>query len=246
MNERGTHLYVLEHDIYARQAIVSYLSWDRRTRVVGHSASIEELAADLEELSVMRLDALLLDESLGEQPDSMLPCLAALRELLPETRVIVLAQRSDASRALLAKQAGAAAYLWREEVGMSIASAVAAAMHVDFLVTPAIQAALRDMGCLDSSGQACLPAPRSFPRLTQRIQQALWLCVIEGLPADLAAEEMGVSTSTVRSYIKEGYRILEASDATPLPLELSPAERAFLRLTALELSPAERSYSVVS
>jgi hypothetical protein len=38
----------------------------------------------------------------------------------------------------------------------------------------------------------------------------------------------------VRSYIKEGYRILEAEDDTVYPPEVSPAERAFLRYSALD------------
>ncbi|HPV07342.1 MAG TPA: hypothetical protein PLD57_09725, partial [Aggregatilineales bacterium] len=45
---------------------------------------------------------------------------------------------------------------------------------------------------------------------------------------------MGVSVSTVRSYIKEGYRILEAEDDTIYPMDASPAERAFLRYTMLD------------
>ena len=52
---------------------------------------------------------------------------------------------------------------------------------------------------------------------------------------------MGVSTSTVRSYIKEGYRIMEAHDDTKYPDTMSPAERAFLRYTALE-NPVEAVY----
>jgi DNA-binding NarL/FixJ family response regulator len=86
----------------------------------------------------------------------------------------------------------------------------------------------------DACGISTLPGRRHYERLTPRIEQALWLCVVEGLPAELAAEEMGVSVSTVRSYIKEGYRILESEDDTPFPISVSPAERAFLRFTALE------------
>jgi DNA-binding transcriptional MerR regulator len=54
------------------------------------------------------------------------------------------------------------------------------------------------------------------------------------MPAEIAADEMGVSTSTIRSYIKEGYRILEAEGDEGYPIYMSPAERAFLRLSALD------------
>jgi hypothetical protein len=42
---------------------------------------------------------------------------------------------------------------------------------------------------------------------------------------------MGISLHTVRSYIKEGYRILEAYDETEYPVDMSPQERAFMRIT---------------
>jgi hypothetical protein len=53
------------------------------------------------------------------------------------------------------------------------------------------------------------------------------------MSAELAADEMGISPHTVRSYIKEGYRILEAYDDTIYPPDMSPQERAFMRFTAL-------------
>jgi DNA-directed RNA polymerase specialized sigma24 family protein len=132
---------------------------------------------------------------------------------------------------LAARQAGAAAFLSRETVGFGVAGAVEFVLTHDFTVTEDIAHALENHLTGDLS---VLPGRRQYNRLTPRIEQALWLCVIEGLPAELAAEEMGVSISTVRSYIKEGYRILESEDDTAYPISASPAERAFRRFTALE------------
>jgi hypothetical protein len=53
------------------------------------------------------------------------------------------------------------------------------------------------------------------------------------MPAHLAADEMGISLHTIRGYIKEGYRILEAYDDREYPLDMTPQERAFMRFTAL-------------
>ena len=50
--------------------------------------------------------------------------------------------------------------------------------------------------------------------------------------AHVAADEMGISLHTIRSYIKEGYRILEAYDETEYPVDMSPQERAFLESRA--------------
>ena len=78
-----------------------------------------------------------------------------------------------------------------------------------------------------------LPEQRDYPEMTDRIRQAIRLCVIEGMPAHLAADEMGISLHTIRGYIKEGYRILEANDHYEYPTDMTPQERAFMRFTAL-------------
>jgi DNA-directed RNA polymerase specialized sigma24 family protein len=78
-----------------------------------------------------------------------------------------------------------------------------------------------------------LPEQRDYPEMTDRIRQAIRLCVIEGMPAHLAADEMGISLHTIRGYIKEGYRILEAYDHYEYPTDMTPQERAFMRFTAL-------------
>jgi DNA-binding NarL/FixJ family response regulator len=157
---------------------------------------------------------------------------------LPEVDVICLSHGANVEMVLAASQAGARGYLDREEVGIGLASAVRFIMWHRFVVTESVAEVLRKHEETLEFTYTPLPERRSYPRLTTRIEQALWLCVVEGLPAERAAEEMGVSTSTVRSYIKEGYRILEAEDETVYPAQISPAERAFLRYSALDIEDA--------
>ncbi len=231
MLEQEVRLYVLETDIYARQAIVSYLSWDRRTRVIGHASSEQEMLDNLEQMPNIRLSAIILDEQLAPEVTELHRLIRGLLELQPGLQVICMAHWLHYERAMTARSAGASAYLVRESVGIGIASAVTYALQHDFVVTPGVGSLLAE---IVDDGIVVLPGRRQHPRLTQRIEQALWLCVVEGLPAELAAMEMGVSISTVRSYVKEAYRILESSDATRYPLDISPVERAFLRYSALE------------
>jgi DNA-binding NarL/FixJ family response regulator len=128
----------------------------------------------------------------------------------------------------------ASGYLLKQEVRHQIAWAIVYALDHDFIVTPGIaqlSATNFDTRLFHAS---LLPHQREFPELTERIRQAVELCVIKGMPAHLAADEMGISLHTIRSYIKEGYRILEAYDETPYPTDMSPQERAFMRLTGFE------------
>jgi DNA-binding NarL/FixJ family response regulator len=228
----GIRVYVVERDIYARQAIASYLSWDRRTKVIGTAGSVHEMITTLAaEPEDQRLNTVILDAGLATSPADLGGLIRTIRHHIEAATVVCLASKPDAVLALTAWQAGARCFLTRDQVGPGIAGAVRFALLRPFVATEDVANLLvdRDHG----KGVTILPSRRHYPRLTPRVEQALWLCVLEGLPAELAAEEMGVSTSTVRSYIKEGYRILEADDETSYPSIVSPAERAFLRFTAL-------------
>lgn len=239
MSGQRIRIVVIERDIYARQAITSYLSWDRRTRVVAAFSAPHELRAALKaDPGMGRLDAVMLDTNLASNPETLAGLIKSVIAHLPEADVICLSHGANAVMALTAAQAGARGYLDREEVGIGLASAVRFIMWHQFVVTENVAEALGKHEQPLEFVYTPLPERRSYPRLTARIEQALWLCVVEGLPAERAAEEMGVSTSTVRSYIKEGYRILEAEDETVYPAQISPAERAFLRYSALEMEDA--------
>ncbi|MGF1507728.1 MAG: hypothetical protein ACFB51_21770 [Anaerolineae bacterium] len=233
LTTRGYLIYLIERDVYARQALIGFLSWDRRTRVTGTARSVLEMITNLTgDLAHQRLDVVMLDTSLASSEADLIAQIEDVQAMLPQVDVICLGHDpvQEASWITAARDAGARAYLIRERVGAGIANAVRYALECDFVVT-------NDLGDLEAVD--VLPGRRRYPRLTRRIEQALQLCVVEGLPAELAAEEMGVSTSTVRSYVKEGYRILEAHDDTIYPDNMSPVERAFLRYTALDLPTSE-------
>jgi len=227
-------VFVLERDIFARHCIASCLSWDRRTRVAGQASAVHEMLALIERAGKPpRIDVILLDAGNDSAPSDLEDAIKTLLHHLPDARIICLANVPDPVMAHTAAQAGAAAYFVREQVGLAVASAICVAMHNAFTMTHELTAY-----ALDRSTWPCevhiLPERRHHPELPQRVEQALELCVLDGLPADVAADEMGVSTNTVRSYVKEGYRILEAEDGRHYPWTMSPMERAFLRINALE------------
>src|SRR5690606_4888419 len=124
------------------------------------------------------------------------------------------------------------AFLLKGEVGMQIAWAVVYAKAHDFLITPSIAKIAHSSHDKRLYEAVILPDQREYPEMTDRIRQAIRLCVIEGMPAHLAADEMGISLHTIRGYIKEGYRIMEAYDEQEYPVDMTPQEKAFMRFTA--------------
>lgn len=226
---------ILDTDYYARQAINSYLAWDRRTRVVHLADTMESVIDYVERMPQIEWpDVVLLDADAARSPDELAQLIKRLEDTIPNVMTLVLARELDLDTVRAVAQVNADGYLLRDEVRIHIAWAIVWAQDHDFVVTASVKEALQDEFESRLFRSATVPERRQYPELTQRIRQALQLCVVEGMSAELAADEMGLSPHTVRSYIKEGYRILETYDDTVYPPDMSPQERAFMRFTALE------------
>lgn len=225
---------ILDTDYYARQALNSYLAWDRRTRVVHLAETLDSVIEYVRSAPETEWpDVVLLDAGAAPTPGDLVELVRHIEETIPDVMTLVLDRRLnvDTARALAAVDADG--YLLRSEVRIHIAWAICWAQDHDFIVTAGVKAALKDEFEGRLFRAAVLPERREYPELTDRIRQALQLCVVEGMSAELAADEMGISPHTVRSYIKEGYRILEMYDRETYPAGMSPQERAFMRFTAL-------------
>jgi DNA-binding NarL/FixJ family response regulator len=210
------------------------MAWDRRTRVVATVHNMEEAAQHITHISSAELpDVVLLEGEAFATSAELRSAIEQLHHAIPEVAVLCLGHEADAQRAGAAYDAGARGYLLRNEVAVYLVGAILFALDHKFIVTPAIREAAAHPYDMRIFNATVLPSKRKYPGMTSRVRQALWLCVIEGLPAQLAADEMGVSPHTIRSYIKEGYRILEAYDDTDYPEGMGPLEKAFMRFTAL-------------
>jgi len=225
---------VLDTDFYSLQAVNSYLAWDRRTRVTYLAESSTLMWDYINRTPSAELpDIVILDVAHIDTPEAIYTEVARLREQIPQVMVVCLTQFVAPDKVNAAANAGAGAYLLKQEARLKIAWALVFALDHDFVVTPGVARACRDLFNTRVFHASVLPEQREYPELTDRIRQAIKLCVVEGMPAHLAADEMGISLHTIRGYIKEGYRILEAYDETEYPVDMTPQERAFMRFTAL-------------
>jgi NarL family two-component system response regulator LiaR len=134
----------------------------------------------------------------------------ALRETLPETRVIVLTSFSEDDRLLPAIQAGAAGYLLKDAQPAELARAVRAAHAGEALLDPAVAARLVDAIAEDSRGEPS-------ERLTPREREVLGL-IAQGRPNKLIARELEISEKTVKAHVGRVLEKLGVSDRTQAAL----------------------------
>ncbi|HEX3049275.1 MAG TPA: sigma factor-like helix-turn-helix DNA-binding protein [Aggregatilineaceae bacterium] len=234
ISKTNLKVLILDTDYYARQAINSYLAWDRRTRVVHLADSMDAVRQYVKNAPSREWpNVVLLDTLAADSPQALAELVQHLETTIPNVMTLVLDRRLNLETVKACAQVNVNGYLLRDEVRIRLAWAIVWAQAYDFVVTRSVKEALKDVfeGRLFRS--VVLPEQRVYPELTDRVREALQLCVVEGMSAELAADEMGLSPHTVRSYIKEGYRILEAYDDAVYPSDMSPQERAFMRFTAL-------------
>lgn len=197
-------------------------------------SSHQALWAYLRRQSAIELpDVVLLGVAEKVKAENLRRRIIRIKALSDGIHVICVCLHADESLVAAASAVGVDAYLLKSEVVQQIAWAVVHATNHDLVLSPQIMQACRHLPDIRIRNATVLPQRRLYPELSDRIRQALELCVVEGMPAHLAADEMGVSLHTIRSYVKEGYRILEEQDESVFPIDLTPRERAFMRYTAL-------------
>lgn len=224
---------VMDTDFYALHAINSFLAWDRRTRVTNLSETLQEMWEYIDKTPLAELpDIILLESDHMGGPSMLMETIQTLQHEIDGVRVICMAQIADPELVEAAAEAGAVGFLLKQETRFQIAWATVYSIGRDFIVSAGIARACSSRFHHRIFHATVLPEMKKFPELTTRIRQALKLCVLDGMPAHLAADEMGISLHTIRGYIKEGYRILEAYDDTEYPVHMTPQERAFMRITA--------------
>jgi len=224
---------LLDSDYYALQAIDGYLAWDRRTRVTWMGESADDMWRYLGKMPLAELpDVVMIDADHLGGATALKGQIERLRARISRLIVIGMARTADPALIGAAFDGGARGYLLKGEVRLQIAWAIVYALDKRFIVTPQVAEVGERIFRTRMIHPDVLPPQRDYPQMTGRVRQAIELCVVKGMPAHLAADEMGISLHTIRSYVKEGYRVLEAYDETEYPKDMSPQERAFMRLTS--------------
>lgn len=235
LGKTNLKVLILDTDFYSRQALNSYLAWDRRTRVVHLADTLDSVRQYVQAVDQSEWpNVVILDALAAKSPQALAELILHIEDTIPNVMTLVLDREVDLETIRAVEAARVNGYLLRNELRIRIASAICWAQDHDFVVTQSVKDALQDEFEGRLFRAMVVPDRREYPELTDRVRQALNLCVVEGMSAELAADEMGISTYTVRDYIKQGYRILETYDDSLYPPDLSPQEKAYMRITALQ------------
>ncbi len=235
------NVVVIDSDFYACNAINAYLAWDRRTRVVGKFAQLDEFHAALRSGSFKaQPNIVIIDASDSATAGHLREAIDQLQAAIAELRIVCLAPFADAEYLYAAVDSGANAYLLKADARIHIAWAlchVALLAEGGFLISAGVADEAAKLRHERLQKARFLAQPRPYRNMTPRIRQAIELYAVEGMPQKLVAHEMDIEVETVRDYIRQAYDILDAlhADDTAYPLDMHRQEIAFMRITALAI-----------
>jgi DNA-binding NarL/FixJ family response regulator len=237
---------IFDTDYYALQAMNSYLAWDRRTRVIHLAEKLADVWRFLETAHETELpDAVIFDIDHHTQAETLSAHLHRLAHVLHNAashrhlrrQILCTLSELDGLQVATAQailNSEATGLVLKGDIRLQIAWGLVFALDHDFVLTRSLVPFCQNLGHPRLARARVLPRQREYPDMSERVREAIKHTVIEGMPAHLAAHEMRLSQHTIRSYVREGYRIMESHDTTRYPQDMTPQEKAFMRFTAFE------------
>jgi DNA-binding NarL/FixJ family response regulator len=192
---------VVDDHAVVREGLRGFLDLQDGIEVVGEAADGDEALAAAERL---RPDVVLMDLVMPRLDG--VSAMRALRERLPQARVIVLTSFLEDDKLLPALRAGAAGYLLKNAEPQELARAVRAAHAGEALLDPVVAARLVE--ALADSGDE-----NPVDRLTPREREVLQL-IGRGFPNKQISRELGVSERTVKTHVSHVLAKLGVDDRT--------------------------------
>jgi DNA-binding NarL/FixJ family response regulator len=217
---------VVDDDYYALEAVKALLARDERTRIWDCAASIDSAVALLSANGRPAPDVILLDVRFGDEELAGITGLPQIAEAAPSAKALVTSVLCTEAIVLAAIEAGADGYVWKNESGSGIASAVQGVAEGRFVMTPGIaKLVLGRANELRAYATEVLGEEPHYAELTSSLKRTLYLFCLCGLSVKEVAAELQLSPNTVSSHIKSAYQVLNAGSRQEAFARLVERER---------------------
>lgn len=192
MDEKKTILIVDDHPVF-REGLKSLLVKQSAYQVVGEAASGEE---GLRKAKELRPDLVIMDIGL---PDvSGIEVTRHIREILVETRVVILSMHLKIDYIVKAFREGATGYITKESATERLLECLEAVSNGDYFMDPSLAAEVVE-NLMKPHADEVLVAEEGYHVLTKREKEVMCL-LAEGLSAKEIAEKLFISRKTVENH----------------------------------------------
>ncbi len=200
-------ILIVDDHAVVREGLRTFLELQAGLEVIGEAADGVDAVKQARQL---RPDVILMDLVMPALDG--VGAMRALREQVPDSRVIVLTSFLDDDRVLPAIQAGAAGYLLKNVEPFELARAIVAAHRGDAIIDPSAAARL-----VQALAEGSAPRHAEAERLTRREREVLEL-IAGGRSNKRIALELGIAEKTVKTHVGHLLAKLGVADRTQAAL----------------------------
>lgn len=192
MGEKKTILIVEDHPVF-REGLKSLLAEQSSYEVVGEAASGEE---GLRKAKELRPDLVIMDIGL---PDvSGIEVTRSIRQLLSETRVVILSMHLKVDYIVKAFRAGATGYVTKESATERLLECLESVSTGEYFMDSSLAREVVE-NLMRSDKQEMKVADGGYDTLTPREKEVMCL-LAEGLSTKKVAEKLFISRKTVENH----------------------------------------------
>jgi DNA-binding NarL/FixJ family response regulator len=188
---------IVDDESQLRQSIVTFINGSSGFRCLSAYGSAE---AALQGLATERPDVVLMDIHMAGM--NGIECVARLKEIRPELQIVMLTVYEDTEQIFRALAAGASGYLLKR---LNPDKLLAAIREVHDGGSPMSHSIARKVV---ASFQKAGRIGQESPALLSPREQMVLDCLAKGLAYKQIADQLGISVTTIRSYLRRIYEKL--------------------------------------
>lgn len=192
MAEQKSIIIIDDHPLF-REGLKTIISRDDRFKVVGEAGSGHE---GLKMVERLKPDLVVVDISLPDQSGIQLT--RDLRELLSETKILIVSMHSKIDYIAEAFQAGATGYVVKESASERLLQGLKSVAKGDYYLDSSVSHAVVE-NLMKSPLKAAKITDADYATLTPREQEVMRL-LAEGLSSKSVAEKLFISPKTVENH----------------------------------------------
>ncbi len=192
MTEQKSIIIIDDHPLF-REGLKTIVGRDARFKVVGEAGSGHE---GLKMAKRLKPDLVVVDISLPDQSGIQLT--RDIRELLSETKILVVSMHSKIDYIAEAFQAGATGYVVKESASERLLQGLKSVAKGDYYLDSSVSHAVVE-NLMKSPLKAAKITDADYATLTPREQEVMRL-LAEGLSSKAAAEKLFISPKTVENH----------------------------------------------
>jgi DNA-binding NarL/FixJ family response regulator len=219
----GTPIKVMlvDDEMPVRDAYGRWLENDGRAVVIGEAEDRQEAVEKLKELVAMPgtlPDVIALDMGLPGAPGGPIErtggvdLIPTLKGISPKSRILMFTQGTEEDPIIEAFSKGADGYIWKNETGDAIATAIQRVYEGKLVATISVaEKILGKFRSLHDREYVVLPRKKRHKALSELLYRTMKLYCYDGLSAKEIAEREHVSLDGINSRIKKAKEVLGAS-----------------------------------